>query len=157
MCTLVTLFTKEYAVFEWRKLCAFIDQKLVEKSSGKLTLESWGPSGSRIPEKSAPPNVYNWPSFKLGVALILQLSNQKFRSCIFHLKWPSWCIFVQAWVPNTPAWKVRLSPAVRYYISRRHPAISRTTKIPPNVPNVTFCLVSKIGAKLPFWMCLIST
>jgi hypothetical protein len=71
-------------------------------------LKLCGPSGPEIPEKWAPPDVYIWSSFKLGVAPISRPYYQKFRSCIIHLKLPSCqcdslflCISVVACVIST--------------------------------------------------------
>jgi hypothetical protein len=55
-----------------------------------MNSESWGPSAPKIPEKSTPPDVYNWATFKLCVDLILRHSNQKIRLCVSWLPCEDW-------------------------------------------------------------------
>jgi hypothetical protein len=107
--------------------------------------------GSRIPEKSSLPDIYNLPAFEAVWCPNFATFQSEFGSCIFHFKWPStsltatWCISGIAWDLGRTSLNLRLYAAVSSYNFAKLSALSRTMKIPPVAPNVTSCPASRTG------------
>jgi hypothetical protein len=79
-----------------------------------------------------------FPSFRPSI--------EKYKSYMFDMKLSSCQSDSYVMYLQRSALNLRLSPTVSSYISKRQPALPRTTKIAISVPDFTSCSAGEIGA-----------